>query len=254
MSALLNYKLQGEGTTIVLIHGLFGSLDNLGLLARDLSTDHQVLSVDLRNHGLSFKSNEHNYELMAQDVKHLLTELDLNKVTLIGHSMGGKVAMTLASLIPNQIDQLVVLDMAPVHYKERRHDNVLAGLEAVIAEQPKSRSEAMSILAQHIEMEGVRQFLGKSMTRANEYIVWRFNVASLKANYLNILGWNEIIPINTPTLFIKGANSDYLTEEHQQAVARQFKQVKAHVIANTGHWLHAEKPNDVLRIIRRFLK
>lgn len=112
----------------------------------------------------------------------------------------------------------------------------------------------MSILAQHIEMEGVRQFLGKSMTRANEYIVWRFNVASLKANYLNILGWNEIIPINTPTLFIKGANSDYLTEEHQQAVARQFKQVKAHVIANTGHWLHAEKPNDVLRIIRRFLK
>lgn len=90
MSALLNYKLQGEGTTIVLIHGLFGSLDNLGLLARELSTDHQVLSVDLRNHGLSFKSNEHNYELMAQDVKHLLTELDLNKVTLIGHSMGAK--------------------------------------------------------------------------------------------------------------------------------------------------------------------
>ncbi len=254
MPALLNYKLQGQGSTIVLIHGLFGSLDNLGLLARDLSTDHQVLSLDLRNHGLSFKSDDHNYKLMAEDVKHLLTSLELNNVTVIGHSMGGKVAMTLASMLPNQVDQLIVLDMAPVHYTERRHDNVLAGLEAVIAKQPKSRLEAMTILSQHIEIEGVRQFLGKSMTRADDHIVWRFNVAAIKANYLNILGWNEVSPIDTPTLFIKGANSDYLTEAHQPAVARQFNQVKAHVLANTGHWLHAEKPNDVLRIIRRFLR
>lgn len=254
MPALLNHKLQGEGDTIVLIHGLFGSLDNLGLLARDLSTDHQVLSLDLRNHGLSFQSDEHNYELMAQDVKRLLADLQLDNVTLIGHSMGGKVAMTLAAMLPNRVDNLIVLDMAPVHYHERRHDNVLAGLEAVIAQQPKSRSEAMMILSQHIEMEGVRQFLGKSMAKVGDYISWRFNVASLKTNYLNILGWNEITPISAPTLFIKGANSDYLTEAHQQAVARQFQHVKAHVIANTGHWLHAEKPNDVLRIIRRFLK
>jgi len=253
MSALLNYKLQGKGPTVVLLHGLFGSLDNLGLLARDLSVDHQVLSLDLRNHGLSFHSHQHDYQLMAQDVKTVLDHLGLPQVTLIGHSMGGKVAIQLASLLGNRVETLVVLDMAPVAYTESRHDRVFAGLEAVSQQKPSSRAAAMETLSKHIELEGVRQFLGKSMTRQDNAITWRFNVEALKANYANILGWQPVALISAPTLFIKGSDSDYLTEAHQKAVQCQFNDVKAHVIANTGHWLHAEKPNDVLRVTRRFL-
>ncbi|KJY85365.1 histidine kinase [Vibrio galatheae] len=253
MSHLLNYKLEGEGHTIVLIHGLFGNLDNLGLLARDLRSDHQVLSIDLRNHGLSLHSDEHNYRLMAQDVFALLQHLQLNNYTLIGHSMGGKVAMKLAELAETNINKLLVLDMAPVKYTVSRHDNVFDGLKAVIELKPTQRKQALDILAQHIELEGVRQFLGKSLYNNGEHLAWRFNVTSLWNNYQEILGWQPITPIATPTLFIKGGDSDYLTAEHQLDVQRQFPNAKAHVIANTGHWLHAEKPAEVLRAIRKFI-
>ena len=252
MSVQLNYKLEGEGHTIVLIHGLFGNLDNLGLLARDLRTDHQVLSIDLRNHGVSPHSGTHNYRSMAEDVAQLLASLNISNPIVIGHSMGGKVAMALTEL--TDIDKLIVLDMAPVAYTQNRHDNVLAGLNAVIKEQPTSRSEALEVLARHIEIDGVRQFLTKSLYK-NEHgiMVWRFNVASLEANYANIIGWEPIEKTSVKTLLIKGGNSDYLMPEHQPMVQQQFSNVKAHVIANTGHWLHAEKPKEVLRAIRKFL-
>lgn len=253
MSHLLNYKVEGEGHTIVLIHGLFGNLDNLGLLARDLRQDHQVVSVDLRNHGQSLQSDEHNYQLMANDVIELLASLKLESYTLIGHSMGGKVAMKVAEMACTAVSKLIVLDMAPVKYTQSRHDNVYQGLQAVIAAKPTSRKQALDILAEHIELEGVRQFLGKSLYNTGTHLDWRFNVASLLDNYSAILGWEPINTIDTPTLFIKGGDSDYLTTEHQQHVQQQFRNAKAHVIANTGHWLHAEKPAEVLRAIRKFI-
>ncbi|MFV0449610.1 MAG: alpha/beta fold hydrolase [Vibrio sp.] len=253
MSALLNYKLEGEGHTVVLIHGLFGNLDNLGLLARDLKIDHQVLSIDLRNHGQSFHSDEHDYTLMANDVKQLLEALNIEKAIVVGHSMGGKVAMKLADIAPEKVSKLVVLDMSPVQYTQRKHDAVIAGLDSVLENKPASRSEVMDLLAQHIDEEGVRQFLGKSLTKIDKQMTWRFNVPSIKQNYWNIIGWETIQPSDIPTLFIKGGNSDYLTSAHQPQIQAQFKQAKAHVIANTGHWLHAEKPAEVLRAIRKFI-
>ncbi|XAW89058.1 alpha/beta fold hydrolase [Vibrio sp. CDRSL-10 TSBA] len=253
MSALLNYKLEGEGHTVVLIHGLFGNLDNLGLLARDLKTDHQVLSVDLRNHGLSLHSEQHNYALLAQDIKQLLEHLDIGDAIVIGHSMGGKTAMKLADIAADRMRQLVVMDIAPYAYREHRHQQVFSGLSAVEEQKPTSRSAAMAILAEHIELDGVRQFLGKSMYNRDGIMAWRFNVAALKANYAFIMGWEPIACCTIPTLFIKGGDSDYLTAEHQSQVQAQFSQAKAHVIANTGHWLHAEKPVEVLRAIRKFI-
>ncbi|MGF1745536.1 alpha/beta fold hydrolase [Vibrio minamisatsumaniensis] len=252
MSLQLNYKIEGEGHTIVLIHGLFGNLDNLGLLARDLKADHQVLSLDLRNHGQSFHSDIHDYQAMAQDVAQLLNDLALKEVTVIGHSMGGKVAMALTQHFA--LRKLIVLDMAPIAYKEHRHNNVFAGLQAVIEEQPTSRSETLKILSKHIEIDGVRQFLTKSLFKAEHGIMeWRFNVASLLSNYPSIMGWAPIEKTSVKTLLIKGGDSDYLTTEHQAAVQQQFSHAKAHVIANTGHWLHAEKPTEVLRAIRKFI-
>ena len=257
MSQLLNYKLEGEGHTIVLIHGLFGNLDNLGLLARDLKQDHQVLSIDLRNHGQSFHCDVHSYAAQALDVKALLDQLAIKRITLIGHSMGGKVAIKVAEMLEPTleviVEKLIVLDMAPVEYTQHRHRNVFAGLQAVEIAKPTDRTQAMAILAEHIEIEGVRQFLGKSLYRIDGHFDWRFNVSHLRHNYANILGWEPITQIATPTLFIKGADSDYLLVEHQSAIQAQFSQVKAHVIANTGHWLHAEKPTEVLRTIRKFI-
>ncbi len=253
MSQLLNYKRQGEGHTIVLIHGLFGNLDNLGLLARDLSNDYQVLSIDLRNHGLSFHSAEHDYPSLARDVLTLLNELAISRYTLIGHSMGGKVAMKIAEQAPEQVQQLVVLDIAPIHYQQRRHDHIFAGLFAVIEQQPGSRKEAMDILAQHIDIDGVCQFLSKSLYKHDDHMAWRFNVADLHANYMKILAWQPLASCSVATLFVKGADSEYLQAEYQPAIQAQFPNAKAHVIANAGHWLHAEKPAEVLRVIRRFL-
>ncbi|PFG46036.1 esterase [Vibrio sp. ES.051] len=253
MSALLHYKQEGQGQTVVLIHGLFGSLSNLGLLARDLIKDHSVISIDLRNHGLSFHSDTHNYNEMAKDVAQLLQYLNVDPSIVIGHSMGGKVAMTLVEIAPELVKQLVVLDMAPVAYTTNRHDNVFNGLHAVIKDSPANRQQAMDILAQHIDIDAVRQFLSKSLYKNGDKMDWRFNVQNLFNNYTEIIGWQEIIPTEIPTLFVKGGDSDYLMPEHQPAVQKQFKQAKAHIIANTGHWLHAEKPAEVMRVIRKYI-
>ncbi|MDF2155256.1 alpha/beta fold hydrolase [Vibrio sp. CAU 1672] len=253
MSALLNYKQEGQGQTVVLIHGLFGSFSNLGLLARDLAEDHSVISVDLRNHGLSFHSDVHDYHSMADDLATLLGHLNTEPAIIVGHSMGGKVAMKLADLAPQLVQRLVVLDMAPVAYQTNRHDTVFRGLEAVLEQRPANRQQAMDILAAHIEIDGVRQFLSKSLYKNGDKMDWRFNVLSLLNNYPDIIGWQEFSPTNIPTLFIKGGDSDYLMPQHQAAVQRQFSNAKAHVIANTGHWLHAEKPAEVLRVIRKYI-
>ncbi|MCK6262183.1 alpha/beta fold hydrolase [Vibrio sp. ZSDE26] len=253
MSQLLNYKLEGSGQTLVLLHGLFGNLDNLGLLARDLVKDYQVLSVDLRNHGLSFHSDKHSYHTMAEDVVDLLSHLGLSNVILIGHSMGGKVAMKVTELIQARVQKLIVLDMAPVSYTVHRHENVLYGLQAVIDAKPSNRSDAISLMSEHIEIEGVRQFLSKSLYRVNDAMAWRFNVDAIIDNYWGILGWHTLSAIEVPTLFVKGEQSDYLLAEHQADIQKQFPNAKAHIVSNTGHWLHAEKPKEVIRVIRNFI-
>lgn len=253
MSDQLHYKDQGDGEIIILIHGLFGSLDNLGLLARDLIKDHRVISVDLRNHGRSFHSDDHSYQAQAYDVLNLINSLNITKATVIGHSMGGKVAMRLASLAPNIVEKLVVMDMAPVSYQVDRHANVFAGIQAVENGVPKVRSDAMDLMATAIELDGVRQFLSKSLYKQGDKLAWRFNHRVLKSWYWEITGWESLAPNPVPTLFIKGADSDYITADYQAQILEQFPNAKAHVIANTGHWLHAEKPEMVLRTIRKFL-
>ncbi|MCE0494548.1 alpha/beta fold hydrolase [Vibrio salinus] len=254
MSALLHYKTEGEGHPIVLIHGLFGNLDNLGILARELKKNYRVISVDLRNHGLSFHSENHSYPEMAQDVIHLIDSLQIEKFSLIGHSMGGKVAMKMASILAERVLSLVVLDMAPIGYTENRHDSVFTAIENVQASRPASRSEALEIMKEYITIEGVRQFLSKSLYKDNETqeMHWRFNAHALKKHYRNILGWNTIEPVSVPTLFIKGELSEYILPEHQERIRQQFPCAKAHVVTRTGHWLHAEKPKEVLRAISKF--
>lgn len=161
--------------------------------------------------------------------------------------------MRLAADYPDVVNKLVVMDMAPVAYSHRKHDSVFAGLRSVMNTPPTSRSQALEQLAQHIELDGVRQFLAKSLYTTEHGLSWRFNVDAIWNNYWNILGWEPIAQSDIQTLFLKGANSDYLIADYQTQIQAQFSQAKAHVIANTGHWLHAEKPQEVLRAIRRFI-
>lgn len=238
-----------NNSPIVLVHGLFGSLDNLGVLARDLVSDHDILQVDMRNHGLSGRSPEMTYAAMAQDLLDTLDANHLEKVTLIGHSMGGKAVMALTALAPERISGLVVIDVAPVDYDVRRHDEIFAAINAVTDAGVSTRQQAAAIMREHLNEEGVVQFLLKSFVDGQ----WRFNVPVLWDQYSEIVGWQPIPAWQHPTLFVRGGNSPYVTEACRDELIRQFPEARAHVIAGAGHWVHAEKPEAVLRAIRRYL-
>ena len=250
----LNFIIQGQGKPILLIHGLFGDAKNLGGLARALEKTHKVISVDLCNHGRSYHSDKVSHQLMAQDLIALLDHNQIKKCDIIGHSLGGKVAMCLASIAPNRVDHLIVLDMAPIAYSEHRHQNVFEGLRAILKTPVNSRQKVDEILARSVEDPSVRQFLMKSLIKTDGTFTWGFNATGLMTNYSQLMNWQENTPFYGKTLFIKGANSDYLLPEHQATIARQFPNAKAHIVAQTGHWLHAEKPDIVGRVINRFLE
>lgn len=245
----LNYRLQGNGPIIVLLHGLFGNLDNLGVIARDLQHDFQTLQVDLRNHGLSPHSSDINYRLMAEDLLSLFDELALNDITVVGHSMGGKVAMMLTELAAKRIARLVIIDMAPVAYPERHHDDVFAALNAVTESKVTQRTQAAEIMRKSGLHEGVISFLLKSFNEGE----WRFNAPALQQHYSDIIGWHEVSEWNKPVMFIRGELSPYIQDSYRPAIARQFPQARAYVAAGCGHWVHAEKPQQVIRVIRKML-
>ena len=238
-----------NNSPIVLVHGLFGSLDNLGVLARDLVNDHDIIQVDMRNHGLSPRDPVMNYPAMAQDLLDTLEAQHIEKATFIGHSMGGKAVMALSALAPERIDRLVAIDIAPVDYPVRRHDEIFAAINAVTASEAKTRQQAAAVMREYLNEEGVIQFLLKSYVDGE----WRFNVPVLWEQYPHIVGWETIPAWDHPALFIPGGNSPYVPEAYRADLLAQFPQARAHVIAGAGHWVHAEKPEAVLRAIRRYL-
>ncbi|OTA18687.1 acyl-CoA esterase [Xenorhabdus beddingii] len=239
-----------SSTPIVLIHGLFGDLNNLGGLGRDLQQHYPVIQIDVRNHGISPLMETMDYPNMAQDVLALLDKLTLSKATVIGHSMGGKIAMAMTAMAPEQIDKIVVIDMAPVAYPVRRHDSIFTALNNVTAAGAQTRQAATEIMRQDIQEEGVIQFLLKSFRQGE----WKFNLPVLQKEYEKIIGWETIPAWHKPALFIRGGNSDYVTEAYREDIVRQFPQATAWVVAGCGHWVHAEKPEAVLRAIHRFLE
>lgn len=251
----LHHHLQKNANTsktMVFLHGLFGDMNNLGVIARAFTEQYSILRVDLRNHGQSFHSNEISYPLMAQDLKELLEHLQITKAIVVGHSMGGKTAMALAALAPELVEKLVVIDIAPIAYQGNRHETIFNGLFAVKAAQAENRQQAKIEIAKSIHDEGVQQFMLKSFdpTLPERF---KFNLSGLYANYVNIMDWQPV-QVNCPTLFIKGELSNYLQEKDTQTVLAQFPHAKLFVISNTDHWVHAEKPDTVIRAIEKFLQ
>ncbi|WOC24728.1 alpha/beta fold hydrolase [Pseudoalteromonas sp. N1230-9] len=252
---LLNYQQLGQGPDVVLIHGLFGSLENLNVIAKALAENYTVTNVDLRNHGRSFHSETMNYEVMADDIYNLLKNLNISNAHIIGHSMGGKAAMQLALKYNDVVNKLVVLDISPVANKPR-HSAIFAGLNEVAESNVADRKAADLLLAKHIDEMGVRQFLLKSFAKNDQgQYQWRFNLDVLNQQYENILSQlDENDSCLCDTLFVKGNDSDYILAEHRPMIMNLFPNAKAKVIHGAGHWLHAQKPLAVNKAISDFLQ
>ncbi len=183
----LHYREQGQGTPLVILHGLFGTLDNWQTLAKRWAEHHRVIAVDLRNHGRSPHTPEHTYELMSDDVRELFTQLQLETPTLLGHSMGGKVAMRFALDHPELLTRLVVVDIAPGFSTMEHQDGILAGLNAVKVETLEDRQQADEQMAQHIRQATIRQFLLKNLYRCEDHsFAWRLNLAALTTHMADV--------------------------------------------------------------------
>lgn len=236
--------------TLVFIHGLFGSLTNLGMLARAYYDSHSVIQIDVRNHGHSAHATEMNYAVMAADILETLDSLNIQKFSAIGHSMGGKIAMQLASQAGQRLEQLIVLDMAPFAYQESHHEQIFKALFAVKNAQIESRQQATQIMCEYLHEEMVIQFLMKSFNKGQ----WLFNVDALFHHYSEILDWKTIQPWPKEALFIRGGKSAYISkDEHFAAIQQQFPHAKIAVIEDAGHWLHAEKTQQVLDEMNQYL-
>ncbi|RUO25900.1 alpha/beta hydrolase [Aliidiomarina minuta] len=249
----LNYESSGSGTPVILIHGLFGDLDNLKSISRSLSDDYQVINIDVRNHGQSPHCDDMDYADMADDVIAITKELDLDKFHLLGHSMGGKIAMEIALRHPSQVRSLVIADIAPVAY-DARHTEIIDALCAIDVESLENRQEADKELAKTINEKGVRQFLLKNLRKDGDNWFWRFNLAALKANYEKLIGApTSEGQYNGPVLFIRGEKSDYVQQSHRDEIAPRFPRATAETIEGAGHWLHAEKPTEFNRLVADFI-
>ncbi len=250
---ILHTDITGQGEPLVLIHGLFGSYENLGVIARALQDKFQIINLDLRNHGRSAHSDQMNYPLMAADVIETLDALGLVQVSVLGHSMGGKVAMQLALQQPERVKKLILADISPV-VNEPRHLGILQALQQINLSTLKDRREADQQLSASVKELGVRQFLLKNLLKEADKFQWRLNLPALVANYPAILAAPQAKgPYTGPVLFIKGGDSDYLLPSHQGQIQQLFPQAKAKVIQGTGHWLHAEKPAAFSKIVADFL-
>ena len=252
---ILNYEIhqnsESNKTPLIFIHGLFGSLSNLGMLAREFQNTHTVIQIDLRNHGKSAHNEQMNYSVMANDVLETLDSLHVDQFSVIGHSMGGKVAMYLA-LTSTRVDQLAVLDIAPFTYQENHHDEIFKALFAVEKAQIQTRQQAIEIMRNYIQADMVIQFLLKSFSKGQ----WLFNVEALYNHYQDIISWPNTEHVwQRPALFLKGGMSPYISkEQHFTALQQQFPQAKLIEIEQAGHWLHAEKTVQVFEQLKAYIQ
>ena len=249
----LNFKKSGSGPPLVILHGLFGSADNWYSIAKDLEGSFTLYLVDQRNHGDSPHSSVWNYEVMVEDVRELLDTEGLDSVYLMGHSMGGKTAMNFAVRYPGRVRRLIVGDIAPRYYPIH-HQVILEGLNALDLSQLQSRKEADEHLAKFIPELGIRQFLLKSLGRDGQGFAWKINLSVITEKIEEVgKALEEGAIFEGPTLFLSGANSNYIQEKDLSDMKRHFPNFTWVSIPNAGHWLHAEQPQAVIKEIRNFL-
>lgn len=242
------------GTPLLILHGLFGSLENWHPIAQNLSDLTTVFVLDLRNHGRSPHSEIFTYEAMAADVVEFLDDKMISTAVLLGHSMGGKVAMWAAGMHPERVEKLISADMGVMRYPGG-HDEILDALRGFPVDQVRSRREADALMAQKISDFAVRQFLLKNLIRKPDGgFTWRINLPAILKNYENLLrALPDSLIFEKPVLFIRGERSPYIREEDFAEILRHFPQAEIRTISGAGHWLHAEAPEEFVRMVKEFI-
>ncbi|REE80736.1 pimeloyl-ACP methyl ester carboxylesterase [Lutibacter oceani] len=251
---ILHSRILGEGKPLLILHGYFGMGDNWKTLGNKFAENFEVHLLDQRNHGRSFHSDEFDYELLVEDLHNYILHYNLEKVYLLGHSMGGKVVMLFAVTYPELVDKLIVADIGPKYYKPH-HESILAALNAVNFSIHNTREKIEDVLKIYISELGILQFLLKNVYRkTKEQFAFRFNLQSLTENNSEV---GEALPSFThfdgETLFLKGEKSDYITSEDNPLITAHFSNSKIVTVKNAGHWLHAENPTQFFKEVVSFL-
>lgn len=243
----------GEGPPLIILHGLMGSSDNWITLGKQFSEHFHVFLIDQRNHGQSFHSDEFNYQVLTEDLANFVEQQSFDKVSLIGHSMGGKVVMLYALNYPGKVTKLLVADMAPKNYQVN-YDLIFSGLNAVDLVNLKSRSEAEKIVSEYIDDFETRQFLLKNLMRDNKSYRWKANLPVIQENIQKMGFWADTnARFDGPTLFISGMLSGYVKDGDGEGIKQLFPDVRM-ISLESGHWPHAEKPIEFKEAAFDFLK
>lgn len=242
---ILHSKIIGKGQPFLILHGFLGMSDNWKTLGNKYAEDFEVHLIDQRNHGRSFHSNEFSYDLLVEDLKNYIDFHKLDNCILLGHSMGGKTAMQFALTYPELISKLIVADIAPKIYPDH-HQYILKALSEVDFSVQKSRKDIEHVLGNYIKENGVIQFLMKNVYRKDkQQLAYRFNLPVLLKKYKEVItNFNSVENFTNPTLFLKGSNSNYITKEDTILINSNFTNAKIDEISNSGHWLHAENPQE----------
>jgi esterase len=250
----LFFRLSGQGSPLIILHGLFGSSDNWYTLAKTFSLSHTVYLIDQRNHGQSPHSDDFGYELLVEDLYEFVQDHNLPKVDIIGHSMGGKTSMNFAVRYPDLVGKLIVVDIAPKLYV-MRHDSILKGMKALALETLHSRSEAESLLTPYVPDMAERQFIMKNLERtASGGFSWKVNLKSLD-EHMEDLGKGMVYKgtFTGPSLFVRGARSGYYKPGDEALIKEIFPAARFEEL-ETGHWVQAEKPTEFADLALSFLR
>lgn len=233
---------------LIILHGLFGSARNWGAISKRLAEKRRVLALDLRNHGDSPWDAAMDYRTQAADVAAFIEGRGLAGADIIGHSMGGKVAMMLALTGPRLVGRLLVLDIAPVAYDHGGFVDYVAAMKALPLAGMSRRAEAADMLAQAVPEAGVRGFLAQNLVRAGDGFAWRVNLEAIAGAITDLVDFP--VPGKArfagPSLFLRGGRSDYVESHHETTIRHYFPGAALHTIDGAGHWAHAEKPEDFL--------
>lgn len=252
----LNFKTFGQGPPLIILHGLFGMLDNWQTAAKQLSDHFMVFILDQRNHGRSPHVDEIGYPSMAHDLKVFMEDNWVHEAHLLGHSMGGKTVMQFALEYPEMVDKLIVVDIAPKAYAGG-HQLIFEALQSLALETVQSRSEADQKLGQLVTDLGIRQFLLKNLSRDKDTggFRWKMNLDVIARDYPKILaGLDAGGSFEGDTLFIRGGKSDYISTDDETSIRNLFPSSHIETIDGAGHWVHAEQPQALLKVVRQFLE
>lgn len=253
---LLNHKIYGEGPKAVyILHGIFGMLDNWHFVAGKLSEKgFKVITSDARNHGNSFHTKEMNFDLMADDLAHLLEHNGDESAVIIGHSMGGKTAMRFAQKFPELTKSLVVIDIAAKGYPPG-HTNYFKAFESIDFSEINSRKHADEAFMNYEDNISVRQFLLKNITPTDSGYRLKLNVSAIKMGYEEIIGPFELHrSFEGPVLIIKGENSGYIKLDDAEKFYSVYPGCQIETIKNAGHWVHADNPDDFIKVATDFIR